>query len=346
MERALVTITADLKDLTLADFMMMLAQNQKTGQLTIETGNDRLKLAFRNGDIVYAASTGVRETVGAMLVRRGLISDEQLEKGLQLQKKQEDAALLGQILIEMRAVSAEDLTRVVYLQFQNVIREALAWTDGVGTYEPMNFPDLGEVRVDPREVILETGFRTEQILLGGAAEHDEEIRDGESPDYFEAVRAVLEDFKEESIVVTSEMAASILEDADRLVSRAILFLVYPDALSVVGAFDSDHREASLAMAGRRIERLDGEDSAISWVISEGRTYRGRLKDGDGNRPLKDLLSDEDPTEVIVIPVIVDRKVAAVLYGDNGSDGSAIGQIGDLERVVARVAREMGDKRGE
>jgi len=346
MERAPVTITADLEDLTLADFMMMLAQNQKTGQLTIEHGDERLRLAFRKGHIVYAASTGVRETVGAMLVRRELISDKQLERALNLQSNQQGAALLGQILVEMEAVSAEDLTRVVYLQFKNVIREALAWTEGVGTYEPMNFPDLGEVRVDPREVILETGFRTEQILLGGAVEHDEVSRDGESPDYFEAVRDVLANFKEESLVITSEMAATILDGANRLVRRAVLFLVYPDALSVVGAFDSDQTEASLAMAGCRIERLDGEDSAISWVITEGRTYRGRLKDGDGNRPLKDLLGNDGPKEVIVIPVIVEDKVAAVLYGDNGSDESAIGQTGDLERIVTRVARELGDTRNE
>ncbi len=341
-----MTITADLEDLNLADFMMLLAQSQKTGQLTIESGDERLKLAFRDGEIVYAASTGVRETVGAMLVRRGLISGEQLETALQLQIHQEGAALLGQILVELQAVRAEDLTQVVYLQFQNVIREALTWAEGVGTYEPMNFPDLGEVRVDPREVILETGFRTEQILLGGAAEQDEENRDGESPDYFEAVRDVLANFKEESLVVTSEMAASILEGANVLVRRAVLFLVYPDALSVVGAFDSDHTEASLAMAGRRIERFDGKESAISWVIAEGRSYRGRLKDGEGNRPLQDLLGTEDPKEVIVIPVIVGDKVAAVLYGDNGSDESAIGNIGDLERVVARVARELGDTSGE
>ena len=345
MERAPVTITADLEDLTLADFMMMLSQNQKTGQLTIENGDERLKLAFRDGDIVYAASTGVRETVGAMLVRRGMISDKQLERALQLQINQKGAALLGQILIEMEAVSSEDLTSVVFLQFQNVIREALTWTEGVGTYEAMNFPDLGEVRVDPQEVILETGFRTEQILLGGAAEHDEVNRDGKSPDYFEAVRDALANFKEESLVVTSEMAASILDGANRLVRRAVLFLIYPDALSVVGAFDSDNTEASLAMAGRRVERLDGEDSAISWVITEGRSYRGRLKDAEGNRPLQELLGDEGPKEVIVIPVIVDDKVAAVLYGDNGSDESAIGQIGDLERVVARVARELGDTSG-
>jgi hypothetical protein len=39
-------------------------------------------------------------------------------------------------------------------------------------------------------------------------------------------------------------------------------------------------------------------------------------------------------------------VAAVLYGDNGSDEGEIGHIGDLERVVARVAREIGKKRHE
>jgi hypothetical protein len=341
-----VTITADIEDLGAADFMMVLAQNQKTGQLTIENGDDRLKLAFRFGNIVYAASTGVRETVGAMLVRRGLVSEEELEAALETQRRKEGTALLGQILVDMDAVSSADLTRVVYLQFQNVIREALSWTEGVGTFEPMDIPDLGEVRVDPREVILETGIRAEQILLGGAAEHDEENRDEEPPDYFAAVRAVLANFKEESLVVTSEMAASILEDANRLVRRAVLFLVYPDALSVVGAFDTDHLEASLAMAGRRIERLKGEDSAISWVIDEARSYRGRLKDDEGNRPLMELLGDEIPKEVIVIPVIVDHKVAAVLYGDNGSDESSIGHIGDLERVVAKVAREMGMKRHE
>ena len=167
-----MTITADIEDLTVADFMMLLAQNQKTGQLTVENEGDRLKLAFRDGAIIYAASTGIRETVGAMLVHRELITEEELEKALRRQKEQEGTALLGNILVEMGVVTEEDLTKVVFLQFQNVIREALGWTEGVGTYAAMDIPDLGAVRVDPHEVILETGFRAEQMLLGGAASHD------------------------------------------------------------------------------------------------------------------------------------------------------------------------------
>ena len=71
-----------------------------------------------------------------------------------------------------------------------------------------------------------------------------------------------------------------------------------------------------------------------------------LKDNDGNKPLRELLGGDTPKEVIVVPVIVDGKVAALLYGDNGSDDGSIGHIGDLERVVARVARDMGKKRHE
>jgi hypothetical protein len=339
-----VTITADIEDLTVADFMMLLAQNRKTGQLTVENGGDRLKLAFRDGAIIYAASTGIRETVGAMLVRRELITKDQLEEALQRQKDQEETALLGNILVEMEAVTSDDLTKVVFLQFQNVIREALGWNEGVGTYAPMDIPDLGAVRVDPQEVILETGFRAEQILLGGAARHDETVHDGEKPDYFRAVREVLDNMKEESIIVTSEMAAAILDDANTLVRRAILFLVYPDALGVVGAFDTEDREQSLELAGRRIERQDREGSVVSWVIQEGCSYRGRLKDNEGNRPLRDLLDDDVQGEIILVPVIVDREVRAVLYGDNGTDDGEIGPTGDLERVIARVAREMDEKR--
>ena len=60
--------------------------------------------------------------------------------------------------------------------------------------------------------------------------------------------------------------------------------------------------------------------------------------------MRELLGEGEPDEVIAIPVIVDGRVAAVFYGDNGVDGGSIGHTGDLERVVAAVAREMGNRR--
>jgi len=336
-----LAITADIEDLAVTEFMMMLAHNQKTGQLTIERGDDRVMLAFRDGTIVYATSTGVRETVGSMLVRRGLIDEDQLQEALQRQQRTEEVALLGQILVEMDAVEIDDLNQVVYLQFQNVVREALTWTRGSAEFVSMDIPDLGDVRVDPHEIILDQGIVTERLLIGGAVEHDHAARQTEPIDHSAAIRSVLSKMQEDSLVITAEMAAAILDGAQDLVNRGVLFAVYEETLAIVGGFEADGGTSSLTKAGHRLERLPGEDSVFGWVIDEGRSYRGKLRHGEGNSPLRELLGEDEPSEVIAVPVIVDGRVAAVFYGDNGIDGGPIGHTGDLERVVAAVAREMG-----
>jgi hypothetical protein len=336
-----LAITADIEDLAVTEFMMMLAQNLKTGQLTVERGDDRVMLAFRKGSMVYATSTGVRETVGAMLVRRGLIDNEQLQEALQLQQRTETVALLGEILVGMEAVGTDDLHHVVYLQFQNVVREVLTWSKGSAEFVSMDVPELGEVRVDPREIILEEGFITERLLLGGAVENDDVTRRPEPADQSSRLLAALSKIRENSMVITAEMAAAILDGAQDLVQRGALFAVYEDALGIVGGFEVGGDSSSLTKAGHRVARLLGEDSVFAWVIDEGRSYRGKLREGAGNRPLRELLGEGQPDEVIAVPVIVDGRVAAVFYGDNGIDGGPIGHTSDLERVVAGVAREMG-----
>jgi len=336
-----LAITADIEDLAVTEFMMMLAQNQKTGQLTVERGDDRVMLAFRNGAMVYATSTGVRETVGAMLVRRGLIDNEQLQEALQRQQRTEAVALLGEILVGMEAVGTDDLHQVVYLQFQNVVREVLTWPKGRAEFVSMDIPELGEVRVDPREIILDEGFVTERLLLGGSVEIDEVTSHPEPADQSGRLHAALSKIRENSLVITAEMAAAILDGAQDLVQRGALFAVYEDALGIVGGFEVGGDSSSLTTAGHRVARLLGEDSVFAWVIDEGRSYRGKLRDGAGNQPLRELLGEGEPDEVIAVPVIVDGRVAAVFYGDNGIDGGPIGRTSDLERVVAAVAREMG-----
>jgi hypothetical protein len=335
-----LTITADIEDLNVSEFMMMLALNRKTGQLTIERDNDRVKMAFRNGDIVYAASTAVRETIGAMLIHRGHICNAELEAALEIQKRRKNNQLLGQILVEMDLVSIDDLNSTFHNQFLNILRDGITWSHGQAEFEVMDIPDLGEIKLDPREFILEEGLSTESLLLDGAVAHDTEVNRQDGNDYFEAVRSAFSTFQEDAPVISAEMAGAILDQAKELVDRAILFVAYPDTFSVVGGFHGDDAKSALEYTGRRLDRSTGDDSLLSWVIDERRSYRGRIKDQAGNRPLKELIGDDLPEEVIVVPVIVENQVAAILYGDNGDDRETIGHTGDLERVVARVAREM------
>jgi hypothetical protein len=339
-----MTIKADLTDLSAAEFLLMLALNRKTGRLTVESEGGRVKVAFREGAIVYAASTGVREAVGTMLIRRELISDEDLKTALQRQRQATGVSLLGNILVEMGALSQEDLEAVVYVQFQNALRDALMWQEGTAEFETEDVPDLGAVEIDPREIVLETGISTEQLVLDGVSEIDAAPAEDQGEEGREAARSMLNDLQGMSLSVTSEMAAILLDHAAQQVKRALLFLVYSDVLSVVGGLGIVSDGEAIGLAGRRLKREEGDDSVISWVINEGRSYRGKLKEGAGNKSLTELLGNVVPKEVIALPVIVEGEVTAVLYGDNGADEQPIGSIGGLEREVARVAREMHDTR--
>ena len=339
-----MTITADLDDLTAAEFLLMLALNRKTGRLTVKSEEGRVKVAFREGAIVYAASTGVREAVGTMLVRRDLINHEDLKTALHRQRQSSGVSLLGNILVQMGALRQEDLEAVVYVQFQNALREALMWSTGTAEFTSEEIPDLGAVKISPREIILETGLSTEQLVLDGVSELDASLGSDAKREENDAARSMLDELKGMSLSITSEMAAVLLDHAGRQVKRAVLFLVYTDVRSVVGGVGIEHECEPVALAGRCLKRLDTEDSVISWVINEGRSYRGKLKDGAGNRSLTELLGEVVPKDVLAVPVIVEGEVTAVLYGDNGSDEDPIGAIGDIEREVARVAGEMRDLR--
>ena len=245
----------------------------------------------------------------------------------------------------MGAVSRLDLEGVVNLQFQNALREALSWKQGHAEFEVVEVPDLGAVQVDAREIILETGLSTEKIVLDVVSEADASVDPVDSLSSNEAARSMLADLQGMSLAITSEMAAVLLGHAARLVGRAVLFAVYQDVLSVVGGYGLEGGASSSPVAGRILE-LPSTDSVFSWVIDEGRSYRGSLKESAGNRLLIDLLDGKEPTEVVAVPLIIDSQVAAVLYGDTGLGEEPIGSIGDLERAVARVAREMVGSRSE
>ena len=113
-------IIADIDDLSAAEFLLMLSLNQKTGKVTGISGNHKVIVAFRNGSIVYAASTAVRERIGSILVGRKLVSEEDLQAAIEQQQAEPGLKHLGNILVEMGVISQEALAEVVRSQFQRV----------------------------------------------------------------------------------------------------------------------------------------------------------------------------------------------------------------------------------
>jgi hypothetical protein len=66
-----------LKDFRLADTLIGLQRSQKTGILTVESGNIVKKIYIKNGDMIFSASNQEEDRLGDVLLKEGRITLEQ-----------------------------------------------------------------------------------------------------------------------------------------------------------------------------------------------------------------------------------------------------------------------------
>ncbi len=173
-----------------ADLLQMLASSGKGGKLTLTDYGGQGVIVFRQGKIIYAASSVARETLGNMLLCRGLIEQEQLELSLEAQRASKDDRRLGAILVEMGFLTQGLLEELITAQIEKVVSQFLGWNTGFFRFEEFELPNQGEVEVDPRllqgaqgDMLLSEGLPADQVLLELARKLDEANagRSGEEP---------------------------------------------------------------------------------------------------------------------------------------------------------------------
>ena len=70
-----MSLSGNLKTVSFPDILQLLSTGKKTGILSVETATRKKEVAFKDGNIVHAASVNSSEDLlGNMLVNRGRIS--------------------------------------------------------------------------------------------------------------------------------------------------------------------------------------------------------------------------------------------------------------------------------
>jgi hypothetical protein len=159
-----VALKGTLKDFGIAEILQLIGQQAKSGVLHLESRDDAIHIALADGNVVRAESAGrkARERLGTMLVRAELITNEELEYALELQKK--SLRRLGDVLVELEFVSKADLREVTALQTTETIYRLFHWKTGTYEFEP------GDVEWDGDTV---TPLRAESVLMEGFRQVDE-----------------------------------------------------------------------------------------------------------------------------------------------------------------------------
>ncbi len=170
----LMSLAGRLEDIELAEILHFLALSSRTGRLALTRRDAQGTIVIRLGRVLYAASSSIRETLGSLLVCRGLVSPEALAEALDRQHVAADGRKLGAILVEQGTLGEAQLDEVLHQQTALVVQELCGWRSGYFRFELVPVASSGEIGVDVEDLVVAAGVPTDQILLEAITRIDEQ----------------------------------------------------------------------------------------------------------------------------------------------------------------------------
>ncbi len=160
-----MALEGTLRDFSLADIFQLIGLQRKTGMLTLKGKDDTVTVTFLDGKVVGADSLNrkLENRLGAVLVKTGYLTPEQLNQALEIQK--ETLQRLGFILTHHEIISQQELRDALQLQTMQVIYRLFRWKDG-----EYHFSQETVIEYDHDNV---TPVSAESILMEGARMMDE-----------------------------------------------------------------------------------------------------------------------------------------------------------------------------
>jgi hypothetical protein len=154
----------NLRDFGIAEVFQLIGQQRKTGVLDVTRQDQKLRLAFDKGRVVWGRPVGHSDdsVIGERLVRCGLITQERLAT---FQAESASSARpVSQIAVQAGDVSAHDAEQLEELVTAETVFIVLRWSDG-----SFDFSAQAVRHGRPAEKLL----HAEQILMDGLRMVDE-----------------------------------------------------------------------------------------------------------------------------------------------------------------------------
>lgn len=120
--------SGDLSENPLPQLLFTIGQYRVPGVLTFTHGKAIKKLYIRDGRIVFASSNLHEDDLGEFLFRCGKISRQEKDRSAELVVKSRKRQ--GQILVDMKALSKEDLPWAVRSHQQSIFWSLFNWFEG------------------------------------------------------------------------------------------------------------------------------------------------------------------------------------------------------------------------
>ena len=159
-----MAIEGALQDVSLADICQLLGMGMKTGCLSITDRSNFGYIYFQRGRVIYASVLNRRDRLGELLVRNHVITRKDL--GIATQKQsQQKGKRLGEILVEIEAISEDELHKYIQMQIEEAVYHLFAWTQGSFHFDTDQMPDedgIFLVSIPPEALLMEGARRVDE----------------------------------------------------------------------------------------------------------------------------------------------------------------------------------------
>ncbi|MEM1247909.1 MAG: DUF4388 domain-containing protein [Acidobacteriota bacterium] len=327
-----MAVTGRLEETGVPGILQVFAQGKKTGRLTFSSSDSQAVVVLHEGQLVYAASNAVRETLGHCLISRGTIDGDTLAEALSRQHASKNSVRLGNVLQEMGAVSEEEVLEIVTGQARRVLREIVDWTVGFFKFEKMEFDDGGEIPVDLNDFLMEEGLRVDRVLLDIALDEEEDESDEEDVTALSlSLREVIGQVSHPTI--NAEVTQALLSFSSAFLDRAVLLLHDSGGFEGIAHFGLP-AETSEAV---RDVRIPDSDQLFAEVL-ENRQCTTNPLTPEALGKLAHVFEVDEAREVVICPLVVNDEVLLLLVGEAG--GRSIGSADLLEAVMLQTGLVM------
>lgn len=139
---------ARLEEFSLPTLIRILCHEDVTGVATVKSVVDEARFFVQRGRIVFAR-VGCQGRIGARLVSKDVVSQEDVDRALAWQKSLSERRPLATVLVEMGVVPKEILDVELSEHIKTVVGTVLGWTEG-----ELSFHSL---EISPELIVLQDG---------------------------------------------------------------------------------------------------------------------------------------------------------------------------------------------
>jgi hypothetical protein len=126
------------------------------GVLDCTQGDLSKNIYFDTGDIIFASSSDIEESLGESLLNEGLITEDQLRLSSD-ELRRSSGRRHGTVLVQMGFLEPHELGAAVRRQVENIVWSIFAWTDGGVTFRVGRFRDdeVYKIKIPTTSAILQ-----------------------------------------------------------------------------------------------------------------------------------------------------------------------------------------------